>query len=129
MGQVPAAAGRPDLFVDDAQARERTQILFNTANQVGGLVVGTGDLSELAGSIRSKGVLEPILVRRTEPGSKMRIISGERRYRAAMEAGLAEIPVIEMESIERVFAVNELNLPSTDDLKGAANKTAANVGH
>lgn len=40
-----------------------------------------------------------------------------------------KIPVIEMTSIERVFAVNELNLPSTDDLKGTANKTAANTGH
>ena len=33
---------------ENAQARERTQILFNYANKVGGIVVGTGDLSELA---------------------------------------------------------------------------------
>jgi NAD+ synthase (glutamine-hydrolysing) len=33
---------------ENAQARERTQILFDVANQVGGIVVGTGDLSELA---------------------------------------------------------------------------------
>ena len=33
---------------ENAQARERTQILMDVANQVGGLVVGTGDLSELA---------------------------------------------------------------------------------
>jgi len=41
----------PDLFdvtYENAQARERTQILMDKANQVGGLVVGTGDLSELA---------------------------------------------------------------------------------
>lgn len=56
-----------------------------------------GDLTDLAASIRSKGVLEPVLVRRTEPGGKLRLISGERRYRAAMQAGLVEIPVIEME--------------------------------
>ncbi|MDR0872454.1 MAG: NAD(+) synthase [Prevotellaceae bacterium] len=40
-----------DLFnvtFENAQARERTQILMNVANQTGGLVVGTGDLSELA---------------------------------------------------------------------------------
>ncbi len=38
----------PDVVYENAQARERTQILFNRANQVRGLVVGTGDLSELA---------------------------------------------------------------------------------
>ena len=58
-----------------------------------------GDLTDLAASIRDKGVLEPILVRRhgTDSSSQLLIISGERRYRAAMEAGLIEIPVIEME--------------------------------
>ena len=60
-----------------------------------------GDLTDLASSIKDKGVLEPILVRKREAGttgsSQFLIISGERRYRAAMEAGLIEIPVIEME--------------------------------
>ncbi len=63
-----------------------------------------GDLTELANSIKDKGVLEPILVRRRDgkqgaprEGARLVIISGERRYRAAMEAGLIEIPVIEME--------------------------------
>ncbi len=37
-----------DVTYENAQARERTQILMDVANQVGGLVVGTGDLSELA---------------------------------------------------------------------------------
>ncbi len=37
-----------DLVFENAQARERTQLLFNIANKLGGLVVGTGDLSELA---------------------------------------------------------------------------------
>jgi NAD+ synthase (glutamine-hydrolysing) len=37
-----------DVTYENAQARERTQILMDLANQVGGLVVGTGDLSELA---------------------------------------------------------------------------------
>ncbi len=67
-----------------------------------------GDLTELTESIRSKGVLEPILVRRIEPDDEAssetgesssatyRIISGERRFRSAMAAGLIEIPAIEM---------------------------------
>jgi len=55
-----------------------------------------GDLSELTKSITDKGVLEPILVRPREDG-RYTIISGERRFRASMEAGLTEIPCIEME--------------------------------
>jgi ParB family chromosome partitioning protein len=51
-----------------------------------------GDLSELIASIREKGVLEPILVRRKE--SRFQIVAGERRYRAAIEAGLPEIPSV-----------------------------------
>lgn len=37
-----------DVVFENAQARERTQILMDVANQVGGLTIGTGDLSELA---------------------------------------------------------------------------------
>jgi ParB family chromosome partitioning protein len=63
-----------------------------------------GDLDDLVASIRDKGVLEPILVR-PRPGGEVdgpagvqfRIISGERRYRAAQEAGLYEVPAIEMD--------------------------------
>jgi len=44
--QHPAEA--QDTVFENAQARERTQILFNQANKLGGLVLGTGDLSELA---------------------------------------------------------------------------------
>ncbi len=60
-----------------------------------------GDLDDLVASIRDKGVLEPILVRpigSTPEGAGLyRIISGERRYRAAVAAGLFEVPAIEME--------------------------------
>lgn len=70
-----------------------------------------GDLADLVSSIRDKGVLEPILVRlrAEEPADSMdtsaaqakyRIISGERRYRAAQEAGVFEVPIIEMEVSE-----------------------------
>ena len=37
-----------DVTYENAQARERTQVLMDVANQVGGIVVGTGDMSELA---------------------------------------------------------------------------------
>lgn len=55
-----------------------------------------GDLSELTKSITDKGVLEPILVRPRDDG-RYTIISGERRFRASLDAGLTEIPCIEME--------------------------------
>ncbi len=42
------AAQTKDATYENAQARERTQILMDVANQAGGIVVGTGDLSELA---------------------------------------------------------------------------------
>ncbi len=45
IGQDPE---KHDITYENSQARERTQILMDLANQVGGLVVGTGDLSELA---------------------------------------------------------------------------------
>lgn len=51
-----------------------------------------GDLSELTASVREKGVLEPILVR--PMGSRFQIVAGERRYRAALEAGLGEVPCV-----------------------------------
>ena len=40
--------GKADITYENAQARERTQVLMDMANQLSGLVVGTGDLSELA---------------------------------------------------------------------------------
>src|SRR4051794_19655769 len=48
-------------------------------------------LDELAQSIRSNGVIQPIVVRKVENG--YRIIAGERRWRAAQRAGLTRVPV------------------------------------
>ncbi len=45
IGQDPE---KHDVTYENSQARERTQILMDIANQTGGLVIGTGDLSELA---------------------------------------------------------------------------------
>jgi ParB family chromosome partitioning protein len=49
-------------------------------------------LAELAESIKTNGVIQPILVRRT--GNTYRIIAGERRWRAAQRAGLLKVPVV-----------------------------------
>src|SRR5882724_11182520 len=48
-------------------------------------------LEELAESIRSKGVLSPLLTRKVN--GHFEIVSGARRYRAAQRAGLSEVPV------------------------------------
>lgn len=45
---IGASEEKHDVTYENSQARERTQILMDVANQVGGLVIGTGDLSELA---------------------------------------------------------------------------------
>jgi ParB family chromosome partitioning protein len=53
----------------------------------------SGPLQELAESIREQGVMQPLLVRAISTG-KYEIIAGERRFRAATLAGLAEVPVL-----------------------------------
>src|SRR5436189_4009414 len=50
-------------------------------------------LAELAASIRESGVVQPILVRRLS-GERFQIIAGERRWRAAQQAGLATVPIV-----------------------------------
>lgn len=49
-------------------------------------------LDELAESIRTNGIIQPIVVRRV--GEQYRIIAGERRWRAAQRAGLLKVPVV-----------------------------------
>src|SRR5438093_8079467 len=49
-------------------------------------------LAELARSIQSNGVIQPIVVRRL--GDRFQIIAGERRWRAAKRAGLLRVPVV-----------------------------------
>ena len=50
-------------------------------------------LEELADSIRQQGIIQPLLVRPLEDGERFQIMAGERRWRAAARAGLAEVPV------------------------------------
>jgi len=50
-------------------------------------------LAELADSIREQGIMQPILVRPVD-GARFEIIAGERRWRAAQQAGLHEVPAL-----------------------------------
>ena len=64
-------------------------------------------LADLAESIRVHGIIQPLTVRRLASGY-YQIIAGERRWRAAKEAGLAEVPAVIIEADDR--KVMELGL-------------------
>ena len=69
------------------------------------------NLNELSNSIRERGILQPIIVRKcNEDRSKFEIIAGERRWIAAQKAGLHDVPVViteadDLKSLE--FAIVE----------------------
>lgn len=81
-------------------------------------------LDALTNSIKEKGVLQPLLVRAKNNG-KFEIIAGERRFRAACQAGLTEIPVIvkqmaDKEVLEVALVENLLreNLSAIEEAEG-----------
>jgi ParB family chromosome partitioning protein len=51
-----------------------------------------GDLSELMASVAEKGIIEPLIVR--PRAGRYQIVAGERRYHAAVQVGLREVPVV-----------------------------------
>ncbi len=66
------------------------------------------ELAVLADSIRSYGVLQPVLVRPMPNGEGYQLVAGERRWRAARLAGLTEIPAVVQELDD--LAVAEISL-------------------
>lgn len=72
---------------------------------------GAESLEQLAQSLRQQGVLQPLMVRPVGPG-RYEIVYGERRWRAAQQAGLASVPVIvrdlSPEEVDVVSAVENL---------------------
>lgn len=81
---APAVAGAPSVLqlelLQPGKYQPRTRM-------------DEGSLYELAESIKSQGIMQPVLVRPVGP-SRYEIIAGERRVRAAKLAGLAEVPVL-----------------------------------
>lgn len=71
-------------------------------------------LAELSASIRQHGVLQPLLVR--EQDGKFQLIAGERRWRAAIEAGLKRVPcrILKLEDKQVCEAAIEENLKRKD---------------
>ena len=67
-------------------------------------------LNDLKKSINERGIIQPIIVRKSDENSKYEIIAGERRWLAAQKAGLHEVPVVvtkadDLKSLE--FAIVE----------------------
>ncbi len=74
-------------------------------------VINDDTIADLASSIKTKGILQPLIVKKKD--KQYQIIAGERRYRAAMLAGLKEVPAIirdadERESLELALIENLL---------------------
>ncbi len=61
-------------------------------------IISEEDLEDLAQSINEKGILQPLLVTRTDSPDDYQILAGERRWQAAKSAGLTEVPVIVREA-------------------------------
>jgi ParB family chromosome partitioning protein len=70
-----------------------------------------GDLSELMASVAEKGIIEPLIVR--QRGGRYQIIAGERRYHAAVQVGLREVPVV----IREVGDVEVMELALVENLQ------------
>ena len=93
---IPAAAPPPPLAqVREASAGRPAELdidLLTPNPRQPRLHMEETALEELAQSIRSHGVIQPILVRRV--GDRHEIVAGERRWRAAQRAGLLKVPVV-----------------------------------
>ena len=94
---------RPDARVPIASVRANPNNPRRAFNE--------DDLADLAASMRSHGMIQPILVRSSPSGEGYEIVAGERRWRAAQRAGLDEVPVIvrevgDVESLELAIVEN-----------------------
>ena len=58
-------------------------------------------LNELSDSIKSRGIIQPIIVRNSNTDTKYEIIAGERRWLAAQRAGLHEVPIVVIEADDK----------------------------
>ena len=83
-----------------------------------------GDLSELIASVAEKGIIEPLVVR--QKGPRYQIVAGERRYHAAVQSGLTELPVVvrdvddtEMLELALVENIQRKDLTAVRRIRGA----------
>jgi ParB family chromosome partitioning protein len=99
MGDVAEIAPKPQAVAVEAPARDlarRVPIEFISPNPRNPRrIFSDGELTELAQSIKERGIIQPIVVREAL-GQKGRfeIIAGERRWRASQKAGLHQVPIV-----------------------------------
>jgi len=86
LGDSPAAAAKAEIAVNEVDI----DLIDPNPEQPRTRFVESA-MDELAASIRSNGIVQPIVVRRH--GSRYQIVAGERRWRAAQKAGLRRVPV------------------------------------
>ena len=92
-------SNRENTKISNLRLVENTQSMMPIQNLVSGKfqprkIFDQNELEELAESIKSNGILQPILVRSLNTGNSYEIVAGERRWRAAQLAKLHEVPVI-----------------------------------
>lgn len=80
-------------------------------------------MNDLANSIREHGIISPLVVNKNKDGTYM-IIAGERRYRAAMKAGLTKVPVIVKElgekEIQEISLIENLQREDLNPIEAAS---------
>lgn len=82
-----ASAGITEIAINEIRANPRQPRLIRSLESL--------QLDELAASIKEHGVIQPLIVTRTQgPGAPFTLIAGERRWRASQVAGLTHVPVI-----------------------------------
>ena len=111
-------AGNETEVVERARGQRRVPVEFLRPNPRNPRkTFNETDLDFLAGSIRERGIIQPIVVRALGKGpDAYEIIAGERRWRAAQRAGLHDVPIAVVEADDRTsleFAIIE-NVQRTD---------------
>src|SRR3954453_2104537 len=88
-GQMTETASAPDQLRTVPLSAITVRVGFNprtTFDEAG--------IERMAQTMREGGVLQPLLVHRSETDGEQKLVDGERRYRAPCVAGLTEVPVL-----------------------------------
>lgn len=130
---VPGVEEKIPVVVTTTKKGESKEALFLSLDDIKGnpdqprKVFDDEGLRELADSIKSRGVIQPILVQKGEDGNYM-VIAGERRLRAAKLAGLEKIPAIignftphEIMEIALIENIQRKNLTAIEEALGYKN--------
>jgi len=119
------AGARVAAVVADHQLRELPLDLIEPGRLQPRMHMAPEAMEELTQSIRARGVVQPIVVRPAQDGVHFEIIAGERRWRAAQAAGLAQIPAIVREvADDAALAIALIENIQREDLNALEEATA-----